>query len=762
MSPAEAYDRLRQGWSARLDLARSRVGFSFEPRLQATVAQPGHFFFDLRSVPSLCALLRQRLPQQVERIIAQAEQICRHRFDLLGYEDLDYGAEIDWHRDCVHNRRAPLQPWFSIPCLDFEKVGDSKVTWELNRHQHLVTLAKAYRLSGDEKFVAELLAQWDHWQRSNPYPLGINWASSLEVALRSLSWLWVYFLLADSGALPAGFREEWLRALAIHGRHIEKHLSTYFSPNTHLLGEAVALFFMGTLCPEIPSAQRWKLRGWQMVLEESKRQVLRDGLHFEQSTYYHVYALDFFLHARILASANGVAIPPEFDETIQKMLNALCILGSVAAPARLGDDDGGRVFDGRRNRAEHMLDPLATGAVIFGRADFRSVAGGLHEETLWLLGAPGIAKFDAVGSASRARPAASMAIDGLHVLSSLDADELLVFDAGAQGALTAGHGHADALSVTFAAHGRTLLIDPGTCEYVGERRDRFRGTAAHNTLRVDEEEQAQPRGPFGWMSLPRIRTERRISGRSFDLIAASHDGYSRLQSPVTHQRWIFSSHSGFYLVRDLVLGAGDHQLELLWHLGAGLSPRPDGTFARDDGSGLGLLTAGMAGWSHEILEDRWSPAYGITAPAYTFRSRRVAQLPTEFATLLLPFKVARAPGTLASLDSSEPGRIGAYRLVTAEAEHFFCFARQPGVWQVGMWSADAEFVYSMVKRDGSQSKLICCNAKRVSFAGEQIVSCPTLVLRCEIVCDGPQFDTSSSEPGTIINEAAARSVSVGC
>jgi len=758
MSPAEAYDRLRQGMSARLDLSRAHLGFSFAPKLRSADRNAVHFFFDPQSVPSICALLKERLPQQAEQIIAEAQQICRHRFDLLGYEGVDYGTEIDWHCDCVHNKRAPRRPWFKIHYLDFEEVGDSKVTWELNRHQHLVTLAKAYRLSGREEFSAELLAQWDHWHRNNPYPIGINWASSLEVAFRSLSWLWVYFLLADSPALPADFREKWLRALAINGRHIERHLSTYFSPNTHLLGEAVALFFIGTLCSEIPAAQRWKLRGWQMTLREAERQVLSDGLHCEQSVYYHVYALDFFLHARVLASVNGVPIPLAFDQAIEKMLNALCVLGSAAAPPRLGDDDGGRLFDGRRNRAEHMLDPLATGAAMFRRADFKSVAGGLREETLWLLSGTGVSAFDAIGSPAPTQEWVSLAIDGLHVLSGPDAQ--LVFDAGTQGAFTAGHGHADALSVTLAAQRRALLVDPGTFEYGGRQRNLFRGTAAHNTLRVDEEDQAEPRGPFGWMKIPRVCTERRISGQTFDLVAASHDGYARLKGPVVHQRWVFSAHSGLYFVRDVVWGTGEHHLELSWHLAAGLSPQPDGRFFGSDGSGLGLLTAGMAGWPREVLEDWWSPAYGLKSPAYTLRLRGAAQLPTEFATILVPGNIAQSQGTLAPLDSRNPARIGAYRYVTAEAEYFVCFAREPGAWQAGAWSSDAEFLYSVVSRDGSRSKLICCYATSVSFAGQQIVSCPTLMLRCEIICTGRQCETFSSEPGTIVNEAAARAVAI--
>src|SRR5213078_1821048 len=148
------------------------------------------------------------------------------------------------------------------------------------------------------------------------------------------------------------------------GRCIERYISTYFSPNTHLLGEAVALFFVGTLCPELPSAERWKDLGWKLTLQEAQRQVRPDGLHFEQSLYYHVYAIDFFLHARILAACNGVSIPAEYDATLERMLNALAVVGRTGSVPRIGDDDGGRLFDGQRNRTEHMLDPLASAAVL--------------------------------------------------------------------------------------------------------------------------------------------------------------------------------------------------------------------------------------------------------------------------------------------------------------------------------------------------------------------------------------------------------------
>ena len=91
-----------------------------------------------------------------------------------------------------------------LPYLDFDRVGDHKVIWELNRHQHMVVLAQAWRLTNDTRYKNELFALLESWWLDNPVQRGINWASALEVAFRALSWTWVYhFTAAD---MPETFR----------------------------------------------------------------------------------------------------------------------------------------------------------------------------------------------------------------------------------------------------------------------------------------------------------------------------------------------------------------------------------------------------------------------------------------------------------------------------------------------------------------------------------------------------------------------------
>ena len=63
---------------------------------------------------------------------------------------------IDWSWDPVHDRRAPEMHWSRVPYLD-PAIGDHKIIWELNRHQHWVKLGRAYWLLEDYGTAVETL-----------------------------------------------------------------------------------------------------------------------------------------------------------------------------------------------------------------------------------------------------------------------------------------------------------------------------------------------------------------------------------------------------------------------------------------------------------------------------------------------------------------------------------------------------------------------------------------------------------------------------
>ena len=301
----EIHTRIRQETGKRWDVLLYRLGLDPCRGARSDSESRGRFYCDPEDVPRVIEVLRRRMPEQADAILARAERILNGRFDLLGRHGLDFGHDIDWSLDPVHGKRAPFIPWPAIRFLNFAEMGDHKVIWELNRLQFLVTLAKAYRMTGDERFAAGLEDLWYDWRRKNPYPMGVNWASTLEVAFRTLSLMWAAFLLEGTPADSEAFQRDTTREIARSAWYISRFLSTYFSPNTHLLGEGTALLLIGLRYPGLADAGQWRKTGWRIVCEEARRQVRADGLHFEQSIYYHVYALDFFLHTRLMAARNS-------------------------------------------------------------------------------------------------------------------------------------------------------------------------------------------------------------------------------------------------------------------------------------------------------------------------------------------------------------------------------------------------------------------------------------------------------------------------
>ncbi|HLW76304.1 MAG TPA: hypothetical protein VKS01_04950, partial [Bryobacteraceae bacterium] len=64
---------------------------------------------------------------------------------------MQLGTEIDWHRDPITRVTWPGRFWADYNLEHGPRGCDSKIIHELNRHQHLPRLAKAFHLTGEER-----------------------------------------------------------------------------------------------------------------------------------------------------------------------------------------------------------------------------------------------------------------------------------------------------------------------------------------------------------------------------------------------------------------------------------------------------------------------------------------------------------------------------------------------------------------------------------------------------------------------------------
>lgn len=525
-----------------------------------------------------------------DSIVSVAEQVSRGEYPLLGVT-LRPGRELRWRRDYFLNRESELAYFRRVPYLDRERAGDHKIVWEWNRHAHWVILAQAWRLTGKAAFVECIERELQSWAAQNPFPLGMNWTSALEVAFRAFNWLWVLHIAGDG--LSQECRMAMWANLYQHGHYLNWNLSVYFSPNTHLLGEAVVLAELGRAFGG-RQGSLWHSKGSVMVAESMRKQVLGDGAYFEASTAYHVYAFDLFLWHALQNKTSE-----EYRASLLRMGDYLyALLGAGGRMPRMGDDDGGRFFHPYGDRERFGLESLATAAAAgLGREKWK---GGSGEMSAWWLGAK---QEDQPKQAWRAGQSEVFEKSGLVSIQA--GENSIYFDAGGFGAFQAGHSHADSLSVLWMHQDRAVLEDPGTYTYVAEPewRERFRAAAMHNTVTVEGKEQARPAGPFAWKGRPQVR----LLGWRFEPGMDEAEA-EVIYEGVKHVRKIRYSRAEEQLeVWDRIEGEGILKAELRWHLG-------DWTQGRDwdglevDGKKESAIEGGAWGWRSA------APGYKEPAP----------------------------------------------------------------------------------------------------------------------------------------------------
>jgi hypothetical protein len=620
-------------------------------RLRAIVLRrPARFVIDFRQARPLTRAIIQRWPDTPRTSARHADAVLAGRHDILGYPALSFahhGHTIDWHYDPVHRRSAPLRFWADVPFLD-PRCGDHKVIWEINRQQYFLALGRAFWLTGDHRYAARIVDDIRDWLNANPPLLGINWASMLELGFRSLSWTTaMHFLLGDvesherdtrDGASTAKRSRQaddtWLLDVLVglnrQLTHVERHLSRYFSPNTHLTGEALALYVVGVALPELARSERWTQLGKSILLREIESQIHEDGGHAELSTCYHRYTLDFYNLALITAELEGdISAMTTFRDAVNRLRDYLqAFSGTDGTIPVIGDEDGGQLWSFPDREPHDVSDSLALASALTATPN----GGDLPEAALWLAWSsrPAIRQ-----RRPRAVPSWSsteetvLSVHDLresgYVVAHTDCGDRLTFDTGPHGFLNGGHAHADALSITLSLHSRPFLIDPGSATYTmdPELRTRLRESSSHNTLTLGGRSSAVPQGPFHWQTRATARLESLTTNPRFMIAEGTHDGYQ----PAEHRRLIVHGRGTGWLIADFVTGS-TAPVDAFWHFdpawlveenaaGSLLATGPTGTRAWllcSDGVSRLCRGGETSGWC--------SPRYGSLVPTFTANVHR--------------------------------------------------------------------------------------------------------------------------------------------
>jgi hypothetical protein len=392
---------------------------------------------------------------------------------------------------------------------------------------------------------------------------GLNWKSPLEAGIRLISWAMAFAVMPvlrqtmDGHALAESFYQHQYFIRAFHSKHS--------SANNHLIGEMAGLYVGTIFWPGYRESASWRTFARRLLQQALAEQVTSDGVGKERATEYQLFIAEFFLLTGALGQAVGDPFPLDYWKQLARLLTFVAAISDRAGHLPLfGDGDSAQVVWLPETTPERAQTLMRLGQARAGEeTDLRS--------TLLLWGqAPEDLPLSA--SATPVQEAHAFPEGGYYILAADRGGEnelVVVFDAGPLGlAPLYAHGHADALSFWLSYGGHEFLIDPGTFCYNNHAawRAYFRGTAAHNTVRVDGEDQSVAAGTFLWRHVAHCEAEYVQDHATFVEVAGYHNGYLRLSDPVLHRRRLrLDKKARILVITDILECRGTHEVEISFH-----------------------------------------------------------------------------------------------------------------------------------------------------------------------------------------------------
>jgi hypothetical protein len=498
--------------------------------------------------------------------------------------------------------------------------------------QHRLHLRRALDLARD-------------WCAQNATGTEVGW-EPFPLSLRIVNWL--KFLLRNAEpaeALGEGKTlEVVLASLRVQALALEARLETHLLAN-HLLKNIKALMFAGALL-HAPESARWWSKGEKLLQREVAEQILPDGGHIERSPMYHAEVLEDLLDLQALTAAcgrmgNGVE---RLSPYVTRMANFLrCALHPDGEIPLFNDS---------------ALGVAPSTPEVLKRARLAAAAlpnDGQEVFPPTLAPLPAWRGESGVGCTSNPMPAVEAPLNnrpevtvlresGYAVVRDPSCESCLIFDCGPLGPdYQPGHGHCDVLSYELSLHGRRVVVDTGVSTYEPcAERYYERSTSAHNTLRVDGEEQAEIWASFRVGRRPKVGTLEGGVVRDFWFVRGAHHAYQ--SRGVVQSRMIVLTPRRCWVVIDLLSGKGQHLVESFIHFHPAVSlerlNRPtDDDFGREWAMRFGdncycLKTLG--GGEVQAQQTWYAPQFGLRQRRTTLLWRWGGELPASLVYALSP------------------------------------------------------------------------------------------------------------------------------
>ena len=513
------------------------------------------------------------------------KQVLQHRFKILSSEYFDCNRtrlkpdknfndaireihtkesnnyiRINWHKDFKSGYIwDPNILYINVPTLPSDGV-DIKIPRELSRFQHIGQLMAGSNKTSSREFLLQVI----DWIASNPANRGVNWACTMDVAIRSVNLIWGLSFYSDELDIYPKTKSLIYESLINHGHHIEKNLEYYEEcTGNHYLSNIAGLIYIAYSFPDYEHSDRWLLFGIQELISEMKRQVYDDGGSHEASTHYHRLVAEIFLSCtclierltkerrmklkkvdlkkhkvepRLLSAEENkinVAHGNIFSNHYYKKLFLMCnFTYNITKPnglvPQIGDNDSSRLhkLSSDYNEYRDHTHILSVAGELFDNQDFREL-GLIYKDEGKLIADNSILHVSKnLDFGKKSIQTAFFKDSGIAVLKKEKAWLMVTCCPNGQKGM-GGHGHNDKNSFELNLAGYDFFVDGGCPVYLShpDMRNFFRSTMNHNTLAIEDAEQDNWDNSYEGIFRLEEKSNPCLHFTSESIVTGSHSGY---------------------------------------------------------------------------------------------------------------------------------------------------------------------------------------------------------------------------------------------
>lgn len=459
-------------------------------------------------------------------LLSVSDSIMSGNYEIFGKKLCFVNSLPDWHHSIDIDERWPIIANNKINYHEYEKYGDPRYVWELNRLLHIVILSRAYWLTEDDKYSTRICSEIDSWIASNPFMYGINWVEGIEVGIRSINLIMAYNFIHSSSGFNR-IRKKFIRSLYLHGRFIYENLSEKWSTNNnHIIAELTGLLFVGNFFHKFDFGQIWFDEATDKLIKELESQIMLDGFLWESSTAYHKFVTELVYISERLLNSHSNPKKGKLQAVLRNMLDALYYtIKPNGEICKIGDSDDAVALI-LSDKSKDYPDFLKSASISYSIPKYFFDQNPC-EYSFWI---NGISHSDNVvfyKEEMKLFPESGLIFYNSKVKGK---DVWLCFNIGNQNTkyIGAGHRHADILSILINVNGKDIITECGTYKYFDSLKIRnyFKSTTAHSTTNINDESQIIFKERFE-TARAKNATSELIHFNIDDLsVKGKHDGYS--------------------------------------------------------------------------------------------------------------------------------------------------------------------------------------------------------------------------------------------